>query len=127
MNKQGYCLDASNELYSAFESDPLPLNTSDAHCLSWCAQNLHPLLVAVETDRNASEDSLTCYCDFSGGAVPNSIDLSDYNPPALGAVTDSGFGFNDVKSTDSTFGVSCYRYIVSDLLSHVMHAPWLYF
>jgi hypothetical protein len=110
MNEQGYCLDASNEWYSAFKSNPLPLSTSDANCLSWCAQNLHPLLVAVETYRSA--DSLTCYCDYSGGAVPNTIDLSDYNPAALSAVTYPGVG--EVQSTDSTSGASCYRYDVSN-------------
>jgi hypothetical protein len=120
MNEQGYCLDASNEFYSAFKSNPLPLSTSDANCLSWCAQNLHPLLVAVETYRSA--DSLTCYCDFSGDAVPNTIDLSDYNPAALSAVINLGVG--KVQSTDSSSGASCYRYVVSNiLLSHVMQNP----
>ena len=50
-----------------------------------------------------------CYCDFTGGGVPNTL---DYEPAAGGAIT-SYQGDGAVSSTDSTEGASCYSHDVS--------------
>eukprot|EP00804_Cyclotella_cryptica_P019493 CCRYP_006643-RF/>CCRYP_006643-RF protein AED:0.13 eAED:0.13 QI:170/0.76/0.85/1/0.61/0.71/14/191/939 len=104
---QGYCLDASNEWYSAVKSFALPLSTTDSYCLGWCSQNLHSNLVAVEINRDAGSASMFCYCSFSGGAVPNEINLSGYSPAASTIVTYPGVGA--IEATDATTSAVCYR------------------
>ncbi|KAL3788265.1 hypothetical protein HJC23_011897 [Cyclotella cryptica] len=106
---QGFCLDASNKWYSGFASDDLPLSTTDTYCLEWCSQNLHNDLVAVEINHDNQAASTVCYCSFSGGTVPNNINLSDYTPAAKGYVTYPGVG--PITSTDSTTTAVCYQNI----------------
>ncbi len=107
---QGFCLDASNAWYSGVASFTLPLSTTDAYCLAWCSQNLRPSLVAVEISRDTGAASTTCYCPFSGGAVPSDINLSAYSPAAGGKITYPGVGA--IQSTDDTANAVCYQNIV---------------
>lgn len=109
MNTVGYCLDASDELYTAFKSAPLPLSsTNDAYCLNWCGTLKRFNLVAVEIYRDTDA---YCYCDFPGGSVPNDLNLSSFNPPANEVVNYLGDGA--VISTDLTEGAVCYKNVVS--------------
>ena len=111
---QGYCLDASDQWYSAVKSFTLPLSTTDTYCLEWCTQNLHRDLVAVEINRDVETSSMFCYCSFSGGAVPNDITLSGYSPVASKIVLYPGVGA--IQSTDTITSAVCYRNEVSNVV-----------
>lgn len=111
---QGYCLDALNEWYSAVKSFTLPLSTTDTYCLEWCSQQLHRDLVAVEINRDVGTTSMFCYCSFSGGAVPNDINLSGYSPAASKIVLYPGVGA--IQSTDATTSAVCYQNAVSTVI-----------
>ena len=107
---QGFCLDASDAWYSGVASSALPLSTPAAYCLEWCSQNLRPDLVAVEISRDTGTASTTCYCSFSGGALPSDINLSAYSPAASRKTTYPGVGA--VQSTDDAANAVCYQNIV---------------
>ncbi|KAL7516474.1 hypothetical protein ACHAWX_002112, partial [Stephanocyclus meneghinianus] len=63
----------------------------------------------VEISRDTGTASTTCYCSFSGGALPSDINLSAYSPAASRKTTYPGVGA--VQSTDDAANAVCYQNI----------------
>ena len=103
----GYCLDASNRLYS-YLGEVFPAGISDMECINWCAQQLHPEFVGVEIDRRleSSQNAVLCNCNFGRGQVPSDLTYFDYNPDATHSETEPGTG--EIVSSNGDTAEVCY-------------------
>ena len=98
---KGLAEDASSNTYPYIEgpemtSSPFSPLPPDGYCMDYCLQNSHRDLVGVEVYRT-SGGVMKCKCLFSA-VVPDSIDLTDYEPDAVNEVSPGNGGTGVIQS-----------------------------